>query len=636
MPDDVKSKISELEKELYSTTFKTHKVEDVLPQKEFTAAPVWNKEGDEASPLQDEVASMKHHLRMKKFVQFSIGFFVIAVLVAVFIWSRGSNIVSGENILIDISAPVAVAGGDPFETKFAVTNNNKVSIESATLFVEYPVGFYSVPNNIELRRISKDLGIVTAGQSISETVNALLYGEENTTKEVLVTLEYRMAGSNAVLKKTTTYSVRISSSPVNIKLSMPKEVSSGQEIEVVLDVTSNSKDPLAALVIEATFPLGFTFQSASPSPTYENNTWRIPGLAPQEKRTIKIRGVLEGQEGEEKIVKISVGTESPKDERFIGIIYNATLESSLLTKPFLGLDIAVNGNKSLDNAIALNKGVRVDVLWQSNNPVSVTDAIIEVKLKGEVLNRYSIYASGGGYYRSVDNTIVWEKSGSPELAVVEPGEKGSVTFSFSPVTLGVDSGRLIKNPQIILEVRAHTGKSNDIDALEGISAFITRNIKFETDLKITAKGLHFSGPFKNTGPIPPQADKETTYTITLSARNSVNSVSNTQVKTTLPIYVKWLGVTSPEGENLTFSENTGEIIWNVGRIPAGGSREASFQISLLPSISHINRAPLLTGDINITAMDDYTKTQVHDKKPPITTYIPSDPQFGPNDANVVD
>ena len=635
MQDDVKSKISELEKELYSKNFKTHRVEDVLPHKEAAEAPSWNIEEDKASLLQDEAAILKHHLKMKKFVQLSIGFFILAVAVAAFIWSRGSNIVSGENILIDISAPVAAAGGEPFETKFAITNNNKVSIEAATLFVEYPIGFYSAVNSVELPRISKNLGIITSGQTISETVNALLYGEENTSKEVLVTLEYRMSGSNAILKKTTTYSIRISSSPVNIKLSMPKEASSGQEIEIAVDVASNSKDSISALVVEATYPIGFTFQSASPAPMYGNNVWRISGLNPQEKRTIKIHGVVEGQESEEKVVKISVGKESPKDERIIGTVYNAAIESSVITKPFLALDLAVNGNKSLNNAMSLNKSVRVDVLWQSNNPVRVTDAVIEVKLKGEVLDRYSLYASGGGYYRSIDNTIVWEKTGSQELAVIDPGEKGSVSFSFSPIALGVGSDRLIKNPQIFFEVRARTGKVNDANAPVGIAAFMTRSVKFETDLRLGAKGLYFSGPFKNTGPIPPQADKETTYTITLSARNLVNNVSNTQVKTTLPIYVKWLGVVSPEGEDLTFNENAGEVIWNVGRIPAGGSRDASFQISLLPSISHINRSPLLTGDINIIAMDDFTKTEVRDKKPPVTTYISSDPQFGPNDANVV-
>src|SRR3989344_3080119 len=221
MPDDVKSKISELEKELYSKDFKQHRVEDVLPHKEVTASTSWDTAGENASLRQDEVLSLKRQELMKKFVKYSVWFFAFAVVVAVFIWWRGSNIISGDKLLIDIEHPVTISGGEPFETKFAIKNNNKVAIEASTLFIEYPEGFYSAPGKIEIPHISKNTGVVTPGQSISETVNTMLYGEENTSKEARVTFEYRMAGSNATLKKTTTYAIKISSSPVNVKLSMP-------------------------------------------------------------------------------------------------------------------------------------------------------------------------------------------------------------------------------------------------------------------------------------------------------------------------------------------------------------------------------------------------------------------------------
>ncbi|MFZ2832092.1 MAG: hypothetical protein WAZ40_02975 [Minisyncoccia bacterium] len=635
MAEDVKSKISELEKELYSTDFKSHRVEDVFTRKEPVVAPSWGAE--EPSPAQAYLNSNPPKPRsfMKKFFALSLVFFLIAVGVSAYIWTHDANLISGENIPINIEQPVAVGGGEPFETKFSVTNSNKVSIEAATLFLEFPAGFYSVPESAELPRLSKDLGIITPGQSVSETINTMVYGEENTNKEVQVTLEYRMAGSNATLKKTTSYAVKIASSPVNIKLSIPKEVSSGQEVEFTVDIGSNSKNPIGTLLVEASYPLGFTFVSANPSPTYDTKIWRLSGLAPQEKRTIHIRGVVEGQESEEKFTKISVGTESAKDEREIGIMYNATNESSLITKPFLAIEVAVNNNKTTENIASLTEGVKVDIFWKSNNPVKVTDGVIEVKLKGAALDKYSLYTSGGGFYRSVDNTIVWEKTESQDLATIDPGEQGMVGFNFNPIPLGIDAGRLIKNPQIIFEVRARARQVTDTPGAETISTFLSRNVKFETDIRLGAKGLFFSGPFQNTGPIPPQADKETTYTIVLTARNSANNISSTVVKTTLPMYVKWLGKISPDGEDIAFNESTGEVTWNVGRIPAGGQRDGAFQVAMTPSVSHINRAPFLTGEINIVAIDDFTKTEVHDKKPAINTYISGDPQFSPNDANVV-
>ncbi|MBI5077776.1 MAG: hypothetical protein HZB11_00175 [Candidatus Yonathbacteria bacterium] len=635
MADDVKNKIAELEKELYAKDFKTHTIEDIVPRKEAAPAPAWGEAEDTTSFLDKGFSVEEKHRIMKKFVQISIGFFVIAAIVAGFIWWRGSNIISGENIAIDIAAPLTVSGGEPFETKFTITNDNKVSVEMATLFVEYPTGFYSVGDSAELPRTSKNLGAITPGQSLTSSVSALLYGENNTNKEVSVTLEYRMSGSNAILKKSKTYLIKIASSPVNVKLKMLKEVSSGQEVNLAIEVASNSKDPISTLVISAAYPSGFSFLSADPAPSYSENTWSISGLSPQEKRTIKIRGIIEGQENEEKVTKISLGTPSAKDERLIGVVYNATTELSVITKSVLGIDLVVNNNRAQNNVASLGKGVKVEVLWQNNNPTRVSDAVIEVRLKGGILDRYSIYASGGGFYRSVDNTIVWDKTGARELASLDPGARGIVSFSFSPIALGVEAARLIKNPQMIFEVRATARRISEASASEDITTFATRSVKFETDLRITARGLYFSGPFENTGPIPPQADKETMYTISLSARNSSNSVSNVLAKTSLPIYVKWLGKVYPDGEDVAYNESTREITWNVGRIPSGGTRDTSFQISLLPSVSQINSAPFLIGDTSLAGTDDFTKTEINDKKPALTTNISSDPQFSPNDANVV-
>lgn len=632
MQDDVKSKISELEEELYSKDFKSHRVEDILQHKEVSPAPAWNSTQDDKSFFENETSQNRI---MKRFVQISVAFFVIAAIVGGVIWWRGSNIVSGENILINIEAPLAVAGGEPFETKFTVTNNNQIAIEAATLFVEYPAGFYSVTDNAEIPRISKNLGVIAPGQSITSSINTLLYGEDNTNKEPTVTLEYRTAGSNAVLKKVKTYLIKIASSPVNIKLQVPKEVTSGQEVDLIMDITSNSKDPISALVVSAIYPSGFVFESAVPSPTYNTNTWSITGLAPQEKRTIKIRGVIEGQENEEKVTKISVGTQSVKDERIIGVVYNATSESSTIMMPVLGIDLVVNNNKTQNNVASLGKGVKVDIAWQNNNPTKISDAVIEVKLKGGVLDRYSLYASSGGFYRSIDNTIVWDKTGDRDLSSMDPGAKGVVSFSFSPISLGVDAAQLIKNPQIIFEVRARAFRVSETSAAEEISTFATRSVKFETDLRLLARGLYFSGAFTNIGPIPPKADRETTYTIALTVRNSSNSVSSAVVKTTLPIFVKWLNQVSPDGEGIAYNENTREVVWNVGRVAPGGTRDAAFQVSLLPSVSQINSAPYLVGDILLSGMDDFTKTEVSDKKPAVTTYISADPQFNPNDANVV-
>lgn len=638
MPDDVKSRIEELERELYSKDFKPHVAGDVFTRKDVPVAHSWDAKNEDVSLLDEAMKLEKahHSTIMKRFAQFSVIFFVLAVLISGIIWFQRTNVISGDKISVDIDTPLVIAGGEPFATKFVVTNNNKVPVESAVLLIEYPVGFYSAIDKSELLRTSKKLGTLTSGQVVTESVDTILYGEENTTKDINVTLEYRIEGSNATLRKTANYSVKISSSPINIRLDVPKDASSGQEVNFTVVVGSNSKDPITSLIMDVAYPFGFTFKSADPAPTYGTNRWQVSGLAPEETRTIKIKGIIEGQENEEKITKISVGTQSPKDERFVGVVYNAITESTIMTKPFLELDVLVNGQRGAEHVVTAGRGARVDVHWKSNNQATVNDTVFEVKLKGEALNRYSVFASGEGFYRSIDDTIVWDKTVNSELRTVDPGENGSLSFSFLPRPAEIGGTNIIKNPQITFEVSVRAKRTMGTDGLEDITTFASRTVKFATEVRLGVKSTYFSGPFKNTGPLPPKVDRETTYTISFTARNSSNSVSNAVVKTTLPTtYVKWIDSVYPEGESIIYNEATSEVSWNAGRIPAGGSREASFQVSFLPSLSQINQSPKLTGDSTLTATDDFTKLDVGDQKGAVTTYLSSDPQAGQNQSSVV-
>ncbi len=635
MTNDVKDRIAELEKELYSKEFKPEPIQDVLTKKEPFAAPSWNPKAEAVSFLQEQELQAAHNKKMKKFVYISIGFFLVALTITAIIWFLGTNVVSGENINIDISAPVQVAGGEPFETSFAVTNKNQVSVEAATLSIEYPPGFYSVTDKTSLPRISKDLGTILPGQSVTEKINTVLYGEQNTKKDVAVTLEYRLSGSNARLRKTTTYSVGILSSPVNIALDMLKEASSGQSIDLTVNVSSNSKDTIGSLLVRAEYPYGFNFQSSDPAPTYGTNTWAISTLAPQANRIIKIHGIIEGAESEEKIAKISVGTPNSQNSQEIDTVYNATNESMTIKKPFMALDLVIDGDRSTDHAVTLGRGVRADINWSSNNPTNISDAVIEVKLGGEALNRYSIFASSGGFYRSIDNTIVWDETTTPELKTVKSGARGSVSFAFSPVSLGIDSGQSLRNPQITLDVRVHGRRISDVNVPEDINTFASRKVKIETDLKLSARGLYYSGPFTNTGPLPPRVEKETTYTVSLTARNGSNDVSGAVVKTSIPLYVKWLGKISPPGEDVMYDEGAHAITWNIGRIPSGGQRDVAFQISFLPSLSQVGQVPPLTGQTSLTATDSFTGTSVRDIKPAITIVLTGDPAFAQRQGTVV-
>jgi hypothetical protein len=149
---------------------------------------------------------------------------------------------------------------------------------------------------------------------------------------------------------------------------------------------------------------------------------------------------------------------------------------------------------------------------------------------------------------------------------------------------------------------------------------------------LSAKSLHYIGPFQNSGPIPPKAEQETTYTITWTVTNPLNNLSGARASVVLPPYIKWLGAVSPDRENVSYDSGTGVVIWNIGNISAGAgtissAREVSFQVSLLPSVNQIGTAVGLTGEAQLIARDNFTLTNVSDSFPMVTTNLSSDPYF---------
>lgn len=640
MHDDTKSKIAELEKELYAKEFTPRKPGTELHARDVHPAPSsWNERGDEAAQFVEDLSRVKsrgEHRLMKKILLASILFFVAALAIGGYVWYRGENLISGERIVIDAVAPVAVAGGEQFETALTISNNNNVPLEEATLYIEYPGGF-SDERGATLERFEKKIGTIASGGAASERVRTSVYGEENTEKEIRVFLEYRIAGSNAVVKKESSYTVTISSSPVAITLGLIKEVTAGQEVEMVVTVESRIQAPQEGLLVEAQYPPDFTFKSSDPEPADGDRVWNIGTLAGQGTQTIKIRGIIDGREGEVKSARFLVGGKDPKDDRRIGTVFSSVAESTKVTKPFFSIDVSLDGDRSVEHAVPFGKNVRADIFWKNNNASQITDATIEVKLKGQTLNRYSVYASSGGFYRSLDDTIVWGKAGTPELAIIQPSSQGSMSFGFSPSVAGVGEGNMIKNPQITLEIIARARRvPTAADATSEVIVQTIRKVKIETDIRLAAKVLYYAGPFTNTGPLPPRVEQDTTYTVVWTVRNASNNISNVEVKTALPVYVKWLGNVSPLGESISYDDRSSIVTWNAGRIPAGGTREAAFQISLTPSLSQLKQSPTLVGESILTATDDFTKTTVGDRRAQLSTLLSSDTPYRASEGSVVE
>lgn len=569
----------------------------------------------------------------------SVVFFLLAILISLFVFFQDSNVVSAENIDIEVSGPIAIPGGEELILQISIVNRNPVDIQFADLIIEYPEGTRSSSDlNIELPRIRESLGTIKAGKRVELSTRSVLFGEENSVKNIVITIEYRIEDSNAIFFKEDKHEILLSSSPLSLVVDTLEEIVSGQEMEFDIAVVSNSTTVMEDVLLQVEYPFGFEFISANPSPTYDDVVWKLGDLSPGQERHITLRGIMTGQDLEERVFRFSSGIQSNQNEREISAAFSTLAVSVTINRPFITLNVALNGDTSVEYIARRGREVRADITWTNNLPTKVTDAVIVLKLFGDILDKSSVSVKNG-FYRSIDNTIVWSKDTDDKLASIEPGTRGTVSFTFMPLELS--AGTSFRNSEIALDASVQGRRLSESNVVESVESTISRNIKVATDLLLSTRAVFYTGPFINSGNLPPKAERETTYTIIWTLTNSSSDVSNATVVASLPSYVRWLGRVSPSIEEVSFNEVGGMVEWNVDFLPAGtgytsSPREVAFQVALLPSISQIGQRPILVNEQTVRGLDRFTDSTVSGQKRALTTEISTDSNTSIKDYTVTD
>src|SRR3989344_2267751 len=264
MIPEEKSKIEELKKALYSRNAPL-----IRPKRRFhfgnqDTANV-NTDWEHPKEEVDEVELNKRYENrsmsfFKKLLIGSIVFFLLSVGLGIFLMLNGSNIISAKNIDVVVNGPVTIAGGDKATFNIQVNNKNNIKLQSVDLVVDFPVGTVEAGDvSKELKEYREFMDDIVPGGVGQKTVDAVIYGEENTKKEIIIEISYKVAGSNAVFKKQKTYDVLISSSPLSLSVSSFKEITAGQEFDMTVTLASNSEEIIKNLLLKATYPFGYAF-----------------------------------------------------------------------------------------------------------------------------------------------------------------------------------------------------------------------------------------------------------------------------------------------------------------------------------------------------------------------------------------
>ncbi|MCF7834008.1 MAG: hypothetical protein K9L98_01360 [Candidatus Pacebacteria bacterium] len=633
------NRLEDLKTKLYSKNYEMKIRSDMKfhhDSLEHKVSDTWDKEDKKF--LLPEKIFMQTSI-FKKFFIFSIIFFVLASVFAFYNFVGKGNTISNENIEISVLGNAFTGGGEELPLQIEIINRNTSALELADLLVEYPRSASSDLNK-DTEKLRVSLGSIPSGGVKNENIKVVLFGEQGSIKPIKFLLEYRVAGSNAIFVKEKPYEVSISSTPVNILVEGPKEISPNQDISLRIKAQLNATRSVQRMIIKIDYPVGFQFQSARPSPVIGNNIWNLGDLPPGGEKEITLTGkMVDVYDGEEKNFKVWSGSENLVDKTEIGTVFNSLSHTVFVKKPFIAANLFINGVYQNEYAVDTKSKLQGEIKWVNNMDTKISDMQIRAKLSGNALDESKIEVKDG-FYNSAQDTIVWDKNSLKEFADIPPGKSGYVSFSLSPLALLGGTNGILSDPSINIEVSIAGRQASDGYAINELKNSESKNIRIITEAGFVSKILYYSGAFKNSGPIPPRVEQKTTYTVVWSLSNTANNISRAQVKTSLPPWASFVGPVSPPSEDLSYNPSTKEIVWNIGTLMrgigvTGSSREVSFQIELLPSLSQLGTPPTLINDTIFTGQDDFANVGVRINKSSLNTRLSNDPSFPPTGDRVI-
>jgi hypothetical protein len=603
--------------------------DEALPSQQFAPPPV-------AHSFDKEKLASKTNTIFRRLLIAAVLFFIVSLGVAAFLYFYGNTTISAKNIKIDVNAPPTVPSSDTFSFDVSVQNGNNSDLINSTLVIDYPEGTRVVDDNTKpLVSERIDLGTLSKGEIAKKTVSARLFGEENAEKKIGVRLEYEVEGSNAHFTKEDEFNVILRLAPIVLSIEALKEVNSNQEVTLVAKVISNSNNMLSNVALNVIYPFGFTYTSSNLEVDGKTGEFPLGNLAPNESKTVEIKGIINGQSAEDKVFKFNVGTASAENDTRVTTSLAQYVHDMTIRGDFLASSIVFDERGGY---ATLGAPIRGYIQWKNTLPDSINDAEFTLRIDGDLINLDSVAATRG-FYDSNEGVIEWNKNTDDDLEEIMPGESGNFGFTISMLPKEDALAQRITNPKVHLSFDVHGRRLTDNDVPEDIESSFVRTVPVVTAATLQGKSLYNSGPMKNTGPLPPKAENKTTYTVALSLSNTVNAITAGEVTANLPNYVTYEGEVSPSSDKVSWNENTRQLRWSPGTVPArtgygSAPRTFYFKVSITPSRTQVGQVLPLVNNIALNGRDEFANVDIKANSTTVTTSI-QDPGTGYGNGQVV-
>jgi len=384
---------------------------------------------------------------------------------------------------------------------------------------------------------------------------------------------------------------------LHLEIAAPEEAAVGQEIVYIVKYKNNGNFTLEKPKLE--FELPDNSLNEDNKQLFIQN---LKGIEPGQEDFVAFKARLLGREGDMKTAQArlsyiphNLSARYESDTAYTTKISSVPITMLFATPSHVAagtmLNYSVNYSSDIDYPLE-NMSLKIDpvsgFLVTSSDPVSLDK--IEWKLP----------------------TIKKSKDGQVSIAgTVSPNAPNTLNFS---AKLGMwQNGTFV--------VVKEATKSITVD--NSLGPVVQPSATLSIDQKVFRAN---QGGFENSGPIPPQVGKATTYIVNWQVRNNDKAVSNVAVRATLPSNVTIGDEVSPDTEasNISFDSRSHQIIWSHGVLPPQSSLSLTFQITLTPDVSQKGTFASLIDVATATGQDQATGIAIQGIAPAVNTSLPND------------
>jgi len=539
-----------------------------------------------------------------------LGLAIISVLTYLAMRSPATVAPKEANVDINVDVPETAPSGGEAVYKITVKNNDNQTLTNAELELVYPEGFSylsSVPNAENISGTKFKVPDLVSGQNATIIVKVKASGNVNDEKKLGIKLHYSYSNFTSEFIKEQTSVVRLVASDVLVELSGPGTANNAEIIAYTAKYQNNSDSDVKNARIKLTFPAGFVFASAVPTPDIGTDTWNIGTLAKGGAGQIQIQGSFSA---------VNVGESKTATADFVVLDGNGQAQiqnSSVFTTQIYSSPLLVTQElepAATNGVVKPGDNLVYRVRYQNNASTAATGINIVVTLDSRVINLSSLRAEGG---QINNNTILWNASTIPNLESLAPNESGQLSFSLQLNNPAVKDSA--KNLTVISNIKI---KSNEYGAYFAGNP-LTLKVSSPSSVKTVLSFV--------SGQLPPQVGRQSVYKIKVSLNNSTNDYTDGIVSLFIPLGPNSLvagSYTPSESANAAFDSSTGKLVWDVGILPANtgrftNARILEFQVKFSPSASQVNQSPVLVKSINFSAKDSFTGEEITASTGDITT-----------------